>query len=212
MRKLPKRKLARKLFAKHTDKFHLALGQFVAAFSLVEVTLLKALCVLAHVRAPYAQALLSGVRTDAAMSYINRIAEAERWPDDKRVDWQRIFSQLGLINKLRNDILHHGAGIAGNSWLVSNRRVAHHPDRIREMLITPAIINDATADAGDITTLLMLLGGPSVGIVMNRNWRSWMRKRLREPWRYKQPPQVDWLRMMTEIPPKQPPPPESSRG
>jgi len=136
MRKRTNWKLVRKQFARHVDKYYLALGRFVSAFSDAEATLLDVLWLSAKMRAPYAQAVLSGVRTEAAIGYINRIAEAKRWSEKKKANWQRLFTQLGLINKLRNDILHYGVSMFGSYWVVTNKRVVHHPDRIREIHIT----------------------------------------------------------------------------
>jgi hypothetical protein len=202
-------KLVRKRFGEHVNKYHLALGRFVSAFSQAEATLLCVLWALARVRPPYAQAVLSGIRIDGAMGFINRIAEAERWPAGKREKWQRIFTQLGLINKLRNDLLHHGAGIFGDFWVVSNRRIAHHPDRLREIHITPSTLDDAAADLGDITYHLILLAGRRTGIWVSD--RQKLARRLRRrAWRYKQPPQADYVRMMDQILQSQPPPASGS--
>ena len=101
----------RKALGEHIGNYHRALGAFVTAFSRVEATLLKVLWILARLEAPYAQAVLSGVKIEGAMGLINRIAEAEQWPDNKKAEWQEVFTQLGLINKLRNDILHYGGSM-----------------------------------------------------------------------------------------------------
>src|ERR1700675_4670161 len=118
-------KRARKAFREHIGNYHRALGAFVSAFSQVEATLLRILWILARLEAPYAQAVLSGVKIEGAMGFINRIAEAEQWPENKKSQWQVIFTHLGLINKLRNDILHYGGSMFGDVWVVSNLAVAH---------------------------------------------------------------------------------------
>lgn len=196
----------RKALREHLDKYHCALGSFVSAFSRTEATLLRNLWILAGLKAPYAQAVLSGVKVEGAMGLIRRIAEAERWAEKKKAQWDRVFSQLGLINKLRNDLLHHGASMFGDVWIVSNKAVAHHPNRVREIHITPKILEDATSDLGFIFLELILLGGPKAGTIYGENRRSALRRRQRSPWRYKQPPQADWARMLDEILREQSPP------
>jgi len=202
MAKAPDYKRAAKLLGEHVDKYHLSLGRFVSAFSLVEATLLRVLWTLAHLQAPYAQAVLSGVRIEGAMSLINRIADAEHWPAETRAKWKAVFDQLGIINKLRNDLLHHGAMMHGDVWLVSNRPVAHHEDRIREIQITPATLDDARVDLEYIHLHLIVLGGPGTGIYVATPVRALNRKLQRYAWRYKSPPRADWGQMTPSIPRK----------
>ena len=86
------------------------------------------------------------------MGYINRIADAEKWTSEKRQDWQKIFSQIGLINRLRNDILHYGTTTFGSVRVVTNAAAAHTPERIREIHIKPAILDKASQDSlGDFS-------------------------------------------------------------
>jgi len=64
---------------------------------------------LAGLSPPLAQAILPGLRIDAAKSYVNRIADIQQWDDARRDELKYVFEQLGTINKLRNDILHYGS-------------------------------------------------------------------------------------------------------
>src|ERR1700732_471075 len=52
-------------------------------------------------------ALLSGVRVDQALSLTNRVFEAKDDPLGKSA-LSKYLLQLGNINKLRNELLHHG--------------------------------------------------------------------------------------------------------
>jgi hypothetical protein len=172
--------------------------------------MLKALWIMAQLEPPYAQAVLSGVKIEGAMSFINRIAEAEQWPDEKTTQWHAVFSQLGLLNKLRNDILHYGSLMFGDVWVISNRLVAHHPKRVREIHITPKILEAATTDLTLINVRLTLLAGPRAGEVYPRGGRRGLKRIWRpSPWLYKQPPQAGWARMLDEVLQKQPPPHQS---
>ena len=180
----------RRFLRQYKDPYYDALGQFVTAFSQVETTLLRALWQLAQ--------FLSGVRIEGAIGFINRIADAENWPKDKRSDWQKIFTQIGLINKLRNDILHYGTTGFGSVRVVSNQAVAHIPERIREIHITPKILDRATKDLWDIFIFVTLLG--AAGEIYGRKPKTILRDlRRRKTWRYKQPPQADSARTLHEI-------------
>jgi hypothetical protein len=167
------------------DLYHLELGRFVAMFSQVERTLLRALWTLARIRDPVSQAVLSGVRIEGAIGLINRIAEAENWSTDRRAKWQHVFTQLGAINKLRNDILHHGAGLNDDDkFVVSNRHTAHHPNRVREVLFTPATLGDAFEDLNVLMFTLILLVGPKRMGLRIGGTRT-LKQYLEQPWRYK---------------------------
>ena len=129
------------------DRFYAALGRFVAEFSDVEAYLQTVMWRAAGVKPPVAPAVFSGVRIDQAISFMNRIADAKRWPKRRRDEFSYLSQQLGIINKLRNDILHYGAetDYAGR-WLVSNEKFIHTPERLRETYIDERELANATSD------------------------------------------------------------------
>jgi hypothetical protein len=136
-------------YYKKTDAYNLALGRFVSIFSMVECCLQTYLWHFAGISKPTAQAVFSGIRVDGAMQLINRIADAHNWHDPAKERIKYVFSQLGMINRLRNDILHYGAETPadlGGDWIVSNKQFAHIPERIQETKINPKILKDATYD------------------------------------------------------------------
>src|SRR5712692_9287026 len=94
----------------HLLKYWESLGRFVSAYSSIEVTMQLALWTFAGLSRPMARALLAGsTRIDAAMNLISKVAEAQKWKASKKRELNVIFSHLGIINKIRNDILHFGA-------------------------------------------------------------------------------------------------------
>ena len=112
----------------------------------------------AGVSTPTAQAVFSGTRIEGAMQFINRIADAQRWKKSKRNQIQHIFTQLGHLNKLRNEILHYGAWmLAPGAWIVSNKEFAHMIERIRSIQISPETLREATADVENIQARLKAL-------------------------------------------------------
>jgi hypothetical protein len=138
------------------DAFHLALGKFVAKFSETEALLQTSLWELTGLKSPMAQSVLSGVRTDGAMQYINRIGVAEKWSKARLEAKQHVFDQLGHINKLRNNILHYGAQLEGpDTWRVSNEGFVHTPENISSTVISPKTLKAAESDLDQIDMLLL---------------------------------------------------------
>jgi lipopolysaccharide biosynthesis glycosyltransferase len=167
-----------KITREETDAYHLALGRFVSAFSDIEASMQATLWHFAGVSTPTAQAVFSGTRIEGAMQFINRIADAQRWKKSKRNQIQHIFTQLGHLNKLRNEILHYGAWmLAPGAWIVSNKEFAHMIERIRSIQISPETLREATADVENIQARLKAL-------VTGRRLSRAVRQHA---WRYKPP-------------------------
>jgi hypothetical protein len=201
---------ANALLSREIDQYQQSLGRFVAAFSQVEANLQTVLWHFAGVKAPTAQAVFSGVRVEGAMGFINRIAEAQRWRKSKRDKLQYIFTQLGIINKLRNDILHYGAQLhARDTWVVSNRLFAHIPKRVRQLTVSPSILDDASFDLRKIESHLIVMAWHKV---MPPGARAAFRPALKAAWRYKQPQPSRPARKSRKIPQGRRPRPRASAG
>ena len=131
-----------------------SLGRFISAFSQTEVNLQTVLWHFAGVSSPIAPAVFSGVRADQAMSRINRVADARRWKQSRKDKLECVFTQLGHIKKLRNDIMHYGAtpsSFSFTDWTVTNRLFAHVEERIRIIPISAGILDSAIHDLQKIT-------------------------------------------------------------
>jgi hypothetical protein len=140
------------------DKYYAALGEFIHAYSDVEAELQRTLWHHAGVKEPVAQAVFSGVRTEAAISNINRIGEARKWSELKKRKFKSLFDQLQIINKLRNDIVHRGASLqADGTWLSSNEKFVHIAERTTTTPVSAAILNAAGADLFEIRYCLAFL-------------------------------------------------------
>ena len=134
-----------------------ALGRFIHHFARVETHISVNLWKLTRISIRIAQAVFSGVRMDAAASLINRVLDATNADPTARDEFQYIFTQLGHITKVRNDILHYG--ITSPSFEpglhTSNRLVAYSEDKIRETPVSATILNQMT---DDLITIELLLG------------------------------------------------------
>jgi hypothetical protein len=137
-------------------------GMFVTIFSEVELRLLQSLWHFSGLKQPVASAVLTGTKVEGAMSLINRIADAEDWSAERRAELQYIFSQLGEINKLRNDLLHFGSfwEHEKDEWAISNEGFVHASDRLRRRVVSIATWNDAFADLLKIFHALRVIAWP----------------------------------------------------
>lgn len=158
--------------------------------ALIEALMQRTLWRVAGVSDATAKAVFSGVRTDAAMQYINRVAAAERWSVASKATLQMIFSQLGQINKLRNNILHYGAteGDEQDTWIISNKRFAHLPENISQQAISWETLDSARYDLDKIEYHLIFLV-QTTGHIPGPD-EAEIYAVLGRAWRYKPPPQA----------------------
>jgi hypothetical protein len=173
-----------------TPAYYEALGGFVTEFARVETTLQQTLWLAAGVPATVARAIFSGLKVEGCLQFIKRVADAKNWSATQQAQLKEITDRLGPINKLRNDILHHGVSpdlSAPDSWLFSNREFAHIPEKIREFAITPALLNGASADLSKLFHLSMLLGLYATDQKLGQSTERQLDRFLRPAWQYKPP-------------------------
>jgi hypothetical protein len=201
--------LAAFLRPQHTNEYWEALGEFVSTFSSVEVNMQLALWTFAGLSKPMANALLAGsTRIDSAINLMNKISVAQKWRAERKKELNAISTQLGIINKIRNDILHYGAESASQGeWIVSNKVLAATQKRIRTTKITVRALHSMTDDLVAIESRLVYLAW---GSLMPAKTRRIFKRR--EPWRYKPPSGAVRGRKSRKSRRKPPAPPQSSRG
>jgi hypothetical protein len=191
-----------------TDAYYLALGKFIAQYAVVEGLLRVSLWHFASLKAPIAQAIMSGVRTEDAISYINRIADATKWTNEKKASFKTVFNQIQVINKLRNDIVHRGAALqADGTWLSTNKAVAHIPERITNTVVSAEALDFARNDLFSIRAALTLLTYDHLKI---KGLDPWAKPALDGAWQYKPAPQGRKAQTNRTARRKQPSPPRSS--
>jgi hypothetical protein len=158
-----------------------ALGQFVEAFSACEGVVFSVLTFYAGVSIPVAKALFASTRIDAAINFINRIAEARSMAPERRADLVRIFSQLRQITEMRNRIIHYGSyATTDKGRITTTARIALTPERVQEHRASVDVLQAMTADIIRIWNALlwdMLPNRPSLSDPS-----------LLEPWQYKPEP------------------------
>lgn len=175
------------------------LGRFVDQFSVVENLIRGYLWYLMDIGQTTGAAVLSGVRMSEGISLINRLLEAKN-DDLSKSALAKYFNQLGVINSLRNDLLHYGGWVDELHYIsVSNRQVAHTQDRIRAFRISMRELRYAI---GDLETIYWALAVHLANGIEPREWHSLNHDSLDEPLRYKQPPQVAPRNSSRKNPPK----------
>jgi hypothetical protein len=200
------------------DIYYRALGEFIDSFSEIERYVHILLCQEAAVNGIIGAAVFSGVRIDQAKDLINRIRQAKNLPIDQ--DLQRIFSQITVITKARNDIVHYGADFVDGGFIVSNLIAAHIPERKREFSANPQDLDDMTNDLKAIRcgiSAYMLEDVMHVKDVRSREADDRLRKKINEyrkytdaPWRYKPPQPSPAKKPPPDNLPKQTDPPAAS--
>jgi hypothetical protein len=164
-----------------------ALGEFIHHFSYTERSMQSFLRHVAGTSDVIGRAAFSGVKVDAAMSLCNRILEATGKADLKaRIE--PVFQQLGIINGIRNNMVHWGASDAGNDdFRVTNSFYAATPDRVTEFSVSLIELNAMMADLMKIDVHL----GWEAAIEkseINEHIERALRPTLEAAWLYKQRP------------------------
>jgi hypothetical protein len=124
-----------------------ALGRFMDHFARIERHVAVNLWRLAGIQIRVAQALLSGVRIDQATSLFMRVLDATKAQQSIKDEYSHMFTQLGRINKAKNDIIHYGTEFAeGTEFKTTNKLIAHLDEKIRETPVSTEILNQMSHD------------------------------------------------------------------
>lgn len=204
-----KRRPGKMLMPMTSAPYLAALGRFVHAFSQIEAHLTVVLWVAAKIDFDIARALLSGVRIDGAINLLGRTMDARGIIGPNRTSLDAALQQLGLINKMRNDVLHYGAtALANGELIVSNKMSAHLISRLREVPISVQSLDDMTYDLDKIWVQLEVSGHRLIFPDLQFSIRGYD-ERLQRAWRYKPAPQSAQPRKTPKTHQGQPPPPVS---
>jgi hypothetical protein len=186
-------------------KYYSALGAFVDSFSKVEMAMQWTLQWQTRMEEFTARAVFSGVRTDATVGHLGRLAEIKKIEPAEWLQLQPVLRQLGIINKVRNLILHYGTdNIAEGRGLVSNAKRALTIERVTPYPISPQILKDMTED---LSKIYLHLAVRHMGRQPLRGKHPYLEKVLAASWRYTapEPPKKDRQREKKKSQPSSPP-------
>ena len=154
-------------------EYYYELGRFVSIYATVEGSIFVLMASLIGISLKDSNAVLSGAKTDQCISNIKRLYEAREteMPDALVL----CLDQIGLINKLRNDILHSGTKA---DFTVTNELRAL-PDRIIAYPVSAKLLQNAIMDMGTILLVLASFISPEAfptakvdrTVLLSRPWR-----------------------------------------
>ncbi|MCG2591844.1 hypothetical protein LZ009_03540 [Ramlibacter sp. XY19] len=139
-------------FALDMDEYYLSLGRFVDRFSDAEDRIFIAVSVLSRMTFETCQALLSGMRMKQGVSNIRRVHEARGKPTPPRLD--EVLAHATAITTFRDHLLHSGARNYGFAIESSNRLRAHTNRSLKEVPVSPELLDRITADLDTIVAAL----------------------------------------------------------
>jgi hypothetical protein len=181
--------------------YYEALGRFIDIFTRVETAITLTLWAYAKTKPNIAKVIFAGTKIDVGSSYIKQLAEMTGASQDARNDLNNVLQQLGIINGVRNSILHYGAGsVAEGNAIVSNELKAKGNPIV--FPISPTALNHMALDLRKITIHLYYrhLGRPQpLGIL----GRATLDDVLHSPWLYKYPSPPKRQSKKGEDPPSQ---------
>jgi hypothetical protein len=165
--------------------YYESLGRFVQMFSEVETAVSHTLWHYAKTKPEIAKVIFSGAKIEAGSSYIKQLAEATSAPESAKEGLGYVLQQLGIVNTVRNYVVHYGAtSIAEGPAVVSNALKAKGEPTV--FPISPALLDQMTADLRKITFHLNYrhLGRPRPKSAEVQNTLDGV---LNSPWQYKHP-------------------------
>jgi hypothetical protein len=165
--------------------YYEALGEFIDMFARVESAMTSTLWTYAKTEPKIAKVLFAGVKIELGMTHVKQLAEVADAAADLKADLIDVFQQLGIINGVRNAILHYGANsIAEGAGIVSDAQKAKGEPR--EFPISPQDLHEMTEDLKKIAIHLRYrhLGQPAP---LGDFGKKTLDKVLLRPWQYKYP-------------------------
>jgi hypothetical protein len=170
---------------KRLQAYYEALGRFVDMFARVETAIALTLWMYAKTKPQIAKIIFAGARIDTSSTYIKQLAEATSAPQELRDDLVDVLQQVGIINHVRNYVLHYGAtSVAEGNAIVSD--VLKAKGQPTEFPISPTALDNMTTDLRKITFHLNYrhLGRP---VPRGELGRDALGNVLLSPWQYKHP-------------------------
>jgi hypothetical protein len=162
-------------------EYYEALGRFVDMFARAETAVTLTLWHYAKTSPEMAKIVFAGVRIELGSTYIRQLAAITRAPRELRDDLEDVLQQLGIINGVRNAILHYGTeteSVAKGNAIVSDALKAKGEPS--SFPISPTILTQMRFDLYKIIGHLNVrhLGKtPGYTILGDPTLRSWQYKR-----------------------------------
>jgi hypothetical protein len=142
-----------KLRHERLSAYYESLGRFVDMFARVETTITIALWTYANTMPDIARVIFAGAKIEVSCAYMRQLAQARGYPQAILDDLENVLQQLGIINGVRNAILHYGAtSVETGNAVVSNAFKAKGEPTI--FPISPTLLDEMYWDLRKIMTHL----------------------------------------------------------
>ena len=189
-----------------SNVYWLALGRFINCFSNIEQSLHTYLWMLSQVEVSVLRAILPDARMNNVVSAINKIIQSRA--DTEHPLYRRAVEQIGIISKVRNQIVHYPSGLTDKGLLISNA-IKAMPGKAVEATVTIQTIDDMSEDCIVIGACIAALITERANLPPDAKPIPWERI-AQTPWRYKQPSQSASVHKRHERIPKPRPQPKPS--
>ena len=166
-------------------------GLFIHHFSEVEQQLQGLLWEMSGVKKMVARAVFQDARFSNICSTINHIYTSRS--QEEHPLYRRSVDQLGLINAVRNDMVHKPSAIAivdGTVQLMVSNKVRAMPGKEKEITVTEQMLDDMTHDLHTAQIAITVVTFDSFDLPQDARELPW-RDIAQRPWRYKPPPRPD---------------------
>ena len=162
-------------------EYWLSLGRFIHHFAQMEQQVAFLLKLATGADDAVSKSVYSGIRLKMALDCVNRLREMRHQPESPYL--KRAVEQLGVINAARDMVVHHGATVMNDLFLVSTER-RMVPKKAAREAFPPETLDAMTADLRIINKLIFVVQSEYA------NQDLWdpdgeYAKALVEPWQYK---------------------------
>jgi hypothetical protein len=159
-----------------------ALGRFVHEFSRVEYLLQVLLKQLAGVADPIGRAIFSDTRAHVGKDAVKRILDA-RGELVAKARLESALTQLGIINGIRNDVVHWGAMHDGTDALLVSNANRVTANRVREFRLSPLDLEAMSIDLFGIG--IHFIVAIQIDAAKSDDVLEHWREALKAPWLYR---------------------------
>jgi len=173
------------MFSESQITFWTWLGWFIGQFSTLENVMQRTLWFYSGVDEPVAKALFSGIKIDASIQQIRFMISEKPLDDLSSKALDHALRQAADINKVRNDLLHHGAffvigeGDREEDLVISNDRLLRTSGKLRRTLISALDLYKMGDDIRRINVILHLV------MQCYDQSQNQIEAELKQPWLYK---------------------------
>ncbi len=178
-----------------------AYGRFIHYFSQVEQRLQNLLWELTGVPLEIARATFQDARFNAITILINRITESRG--ETEHPMYRRAIDQLGLINRMRNDIVHLGAAMVykdGRTVALVSNTLKAMPGKDKEFEVSVEMLDNMSRDLQTALACIAVANIARLGLPPNAQPIDWSGL-AQQPWLYKPPQQSDAVQARRKRPP-----------